>query len=174
MSGLREYLREKRRAMSAFEARLDAGEGGSKTVRVETTVEGRSGVRRIRIGDHQILSDSTARFAGYNLGPSSPKLMLGALSSCITHVFLIQAALREIPVDILRVEVTARIDSRAGRRGFKQVPIYPHDVRYEVHLSSPASDKDLKALHAAVKKSCPVYQLFLAAQPVQGVLVRQR
>ena len=44
--------------------------------------EGHSGVRRIRIRDFRVISDSPPDFAGYSLGPPSPELLLGAISGC--------------------------------------------------------------------------------------------
>ena len=44
--------------------------GGAPTVlSASVKAEGRSGVRRIRIRDFQIISDSGPDFAGYNSGP---------------------------------------------------------------------------------------------------------
>lgn len=96
----------------------------------------------VSVRDFQILSDSGPELAGYTLGPSSPELQLGVLSSCISHIFLIQAALRNVPLDELSVDVTAQIDPRTNKPGFENIPTYPHNIAYTVHLTSSASEDE--------------------------------
>jgi hypothetical protein len=71
MSSLNEYLEQKRAALA--ERRKGATDDSaivSRSIRVKA--EGRSGVRRIRIRDFQIVSDSPPDFAGYDLGRARP------------------------------------------------------------------------------------------------------
>lgn len=86
MSDLKEYLAQKRDAV--LRRRAHARSEGAHPLRLQAQAqaEGRSGVRRIRIRGFQVISDSLPDFAGYDLGPSSPELLLGALSSCLTHL----------------------------------------------------------------------------------------
>lgn len=60
-----------------------------------------------------------------------------------TNWFTIQAADREAPLDALSVEVTGHVDYRAGREGFEEIPVYPHNLAYTVPIDSPASDDEL-------------------------------
>jgi uncharacterized OsmC-like protein len=166
---LNEFLVEKRQALLQRQQVIPTG---PNILRASTRAEGRSGVRRIRIRDFQIISDSGPDFAGYNLGPSSPELQLGVLSSCITHVFLIQAAQLQVPLDSLEVEIQGEMDGRAGKPGFENVPIWPHNITYTVHLSSSASDEELAQLHAAVERSCPILNLLINPQQINGSVVR--
>ena len=167
MSNLREYLLQKRAAL--LEGREKAAtEDGPHRLLAKVTAEGRSGVRRIRIREHQILSDSDPHFAGYNFGPGSPELLLGALGSCLTHIFLIQAADRQVPLDLLEVEVRCQLEPRAGQEGFEHVPRYPHNIEYTVQLESPASADEIASLHAAVEAVCPVLNLLINPQEIKG------
>jgi uncharacterized OsmC-like protein len=166
---LNEFLEEKRQAIVQRQQIVPTG---PNVLRASTRAEGRSGVRRIRIREFQIISDSGPDFAGYNLGPSSPELQLGVLSSCITHVFLIQAAQLNVPLDSLEVEAQGELDSRAGKPGFEHVPIYPHNLSYNVHIRSSASDEELAALHEAVERSCPILNLLINPQQISGAIVR--
>ena len=79
-NNLNEYLTEKREALIQRKALAESTNPGPNTLRASTRAEGRSGVRRIRIRDFQMLSDSGPDFAGYNFGPTSPELQLGVLS----------------------------------------------------------------------------------------------
>jgi len=174
MSNLNDYLAEKRTAVRARHAQTALGESQPARLAAKVSAEGRSGVRRIRIRDHQIISDSPYNFAGYDLGPSSPELQLGVLGSCVTHIFLIQAADREVPIDSLEVEISGQIDPRAGKPGHEHIPVWPHDLAYTVHLSSPASTEEIDALFEAVERSCPILNLLRQPQQVRGVVKHTR
>ncbi|AQZ61349.1 unnamed protein product [[Actinomadura] parvosata subsp. kistnae] len=168
MTTLREYLSHKRAALLA---RREAPATGPVPLRARVTAEGRSGIRRIRIRDFQLISDSGPDFAGYDLGPTSPELQTGVLGSCVTHIFLIKAAELDVPLDSLEVDVHAEYDPRAqGPDG--DVPVHPYGFRYEVRIASPASDEELKALQAEVERVCPILNLIRNPQPVTGTLVR--
>lgn len=172
MSHLNEYLAEKRAAVLARSAAVAAGTAQPAHLKAHVRAEGRSGVRRLRIREHQVISDSPPDFAGFNLGPSSPELQLGVLGTCVTHIFEIQAALLQVPLERLEVDVRGRIDPRAGTPGHESTPIWPHDIRYEVQVASPASDEELATLFDAVERNCPILNLLRNPQQIQGTLVR--
>ena len=121
MTTLAEYLTHKHDAFRALRSRALSPGYAPVALRAHVTAEGRSGVRRIRLRDHQVLADSPRDFVGYDLGPSSPELALGALGSCLTHSYLIQAAAQGVALDRLEVEVTGQIDQRAGEAGYEAV-----------------------------------------------------
>lgn len=79
MSDLLEYLAQKRGALVARTKSITSGSLAAQSLRASVTAEGRSGVRRIRIRDFQVLTDSPPDFAGYDLGPSS---RLSCSSAC--------------------------------------------------------------------------------------------
>lgn len=168
MADLNEYLAQKRQALTERSARIEAGELGAVPLSARVTAEGRSGIRRIRIRDFQVLTDSPPDFAGYDLGPSSPELQLGILGSCLNHSYLIQAALLGIEIESLEVEVSGRIDARAGRPGFEAVPVNPHEISYVVRIISSAGRDDIARLEAQVERSCPILNLLKKPQTLHG------
>jgi uncharacterized OsmC-like protein len=168
MSHLNDYLAEKRVAVLARHAAVEAGTAQPAQLRATVTAEGRSGVRRLRIRDHQVISDSPPDFAGYNLGPSSPELQLGVLGTCVTHIFLIQAAERQVPLESLEVEVTGVIDPRGGKPGHEHTPIWPHQIGYTVHIDSAASQGEIDALFEAVERNCPILNLLRNPQSIRA------
>lgn len=168
MSHLNEYLSEKRAAVLARSAAIAAGTAQAARLKASVRAEGRSGVRRLRIREHQVISDSPPDFAGYNLGPSSPELQLGVLGTCVTHIFLIQAAERQVPLESLEVEVTGVIDPRGGRPGHEATPIWPHDIGYTVHIDSSASRAEIDALFEAVERTCPILNLLRNPQSIRA------
>lgn len=170
MSDLNGYLAHKRTALQARNARIDSGEIGIGTLKASVSAEGRSGVRRVRIRDHQVLVDNGVDFAGYDLGASAQELVLGALGACVTHVFLIQAAAAEVPLDAVHVEVSAKVDPRASREGHAGIPVAPYDLGYVIHVESPASRETVEALLEKVERVCPILSLLQNPQSVKAVL----
>jgi uncharacterized OsmC-like protein len=171
LPGLRDYLREKAGALAVHREKRIRDGGAPHTLTATVSARGRSGVRRIRIREFQLLSDSPPDFAGYNLSPASPELQLGVLASCLTHVFLIQAAEHRVPLDALETGVTAKIDPRAGRPGFEDAPRHPTDIAYVVDLTSPAGPEAIEQLHRAVKAVCPIFNLLSREQHIEGAIV---
>ena len=168
MSHLNDYLAEKRAAVLARNAAVDAGSAQPLQLKASVKAEGRSGVRRLRIRDHQVISDSPPNFAGYDLGPSSPELQLGVLGTCVTHIFLIQAAERQVPLENLEGEGTGLIDPRGGKPGHESTPIWPHQIGYTVHIDSPASRAEIDALFEAVERNCPILNLLRNPQTIRA------
>lgn len=168
MTTLNEYLGQKKDALLQRRAKIRSGELAAVTLKASASAEGRSGVRRIRIRDFQVITDSPPDFAGYNLGPSSPELLLGALSSCLTHTFLIHAADQDVPLHSVQAEVSATIDPRGGSEGNEGIPVFPHEIGYLVTLVSPASADEITRLQAAVEKFCPILNLLKRGNDIRG------
>jgi uncharacterized OsmC-like protein len=168
MSGLREYLVQKRTALQALQDRAASPDYVPVALSAHVRAEGRSGVRRIRVRDFQVITDSPPDFAGYDLGPSSPELVLGALGSCLTHTWLIQAAAHDIPIDSLLVDVTGTIDARAGKTGHEHVPVYPHNIAFTVHVASPVDRNRIDTLELAVDRACPILNLLRTPQVIRA------
>jgi uncharacterized OsmC-like protein len=184
--GLREYLKYKRAAVlwrenrwtaavrpdSAARATLQA-ERSPRLDRLHVEIDPASGVRRLHVRHFNLLHDNPPYLAGQDLGPSALEHQLGVLTSCITHITEIQAASRQVVLDTLAVSAEAVYDPRAGRPGFENVPPYPHHIRYTVHIRSPHPYEDIVALRDAVEAVCPIYNLLLAEQRIEGRIVRE-
>lgn len=170
MSTLNDYLAQKRIAYQAIKARAAAPDAGPRPLQASVTAEGRSGLRRIRIRDFQVISDSGPDFAGYDLGPTSPELQLGVLGSCVTHITLIQAADLGVSLDSLSVDVTGEIDPRAGKPGFEHIPVYPQNIGYTLNIVSPAAPEAIARLHEAVERTCPILNLLRHPQTVRSTV----
>lgn len=168
MSDLADYLEEKREKLLARQKQVAAGVLGRVSLAARVTAEGRSGIRRIRIRDHQVVTDSPPDFAGYDLGPSSPELQLGILGSCLNHSVLIQAAALGIDVSALDVEVSGTIDARAGHPDHPDIPVQPHDIAFAVHIETAADDAALRTLQANVERLCPILNLLRKPQEISG------
>ncbi|OPH58908.1 osmotically inducible protein OsmC [Paenibacillus ferrarius] len=175
MSGLVEYLAQKKKAILARKSRLEQEERiASQQLKAKVQVAGRSGIREIRIRDYQIISDSGEDFAGFNLGPGSPELQLGVLGSCLSHITLIQAAERGVELHAIEVEVTGEMHPFAGRPGYEHIPVYLHNIGYTLQLTSPAANEDIAALHQAVELACPILNLLQHPQVVNSRVIHNK
>ena len=95
-------------------------------------------------------------------------VQLGVLGSCLTHSYEIQAALLQIPLQSLEVELSALIDPRAGSPGHEGTPVYPHDISFTVHIVADVSDQKIQELRANVERSCPILNLLKNPQSLAG------
>ncbi|MGV9800107.1 OsmC family protein [Mycobacterium sp. NPDC003449] len=165
-STLRDYLPYKRAARTRLVQKIQAGVVEPLQITASVEVAQASGVRRIRIRDHQVLSDSSLDYAGFDLGPTSPELQLGVLGSCVAHTVLIHASTRSIPLDAVQVDVSATLDPRGGVDGFEEAPRQPTGLHYTVRVSSPAPSGEIERLLAHVDDVCPVLNLLRAPTQV--------
>lgn len=168
MSNLREYLVQKREALLAKRAAAATRTPDPLQISALVRAEGRSGIRRIRIRDYQIITDSPADFAGYGLGPTAPELQLGVLGSCLAHSFLIQAAEHQTPIDALEIDVAGEIDARAGQPGYPEITVHPRQIRYTLRVESPASAEEIATLQAAMENACPILSLLRNPHEISG------
>lgn len=155
---LRQHLVARRQALAAHPS------PAPETLRAQVTAESRSGVRRLRIGEFQHLSDSDRDFAGYGLGAGSWDSAVAVLASAIADAFATQAALRGVPIDHLDVVVASYPDDPAVAR--TRTVSYPRNLTYEAHIDSPAGDAELEALRQAVERASPVFNLIAESQPL--------
>lgn len=172
MSPLTAYLKDKAVALKKRKEAIEAEKPAAKQLSASVTAEGRSGIRRVRIRDFQVVTDAPPDLAGYNLGPSAPELLLGSLGSCLVHTLMIQAAWLDIPIDSADAIVTGNFDARTGHPAFPDFPSLLANVAYVLRVSSPAPEHQLLKLHELVSKFCPILNLIRGGQAVPGSLER--
>ena len=172
LAGLREYLQGKRQATLASkkkfeELRKQWEAEQSRPQRERKEAVGpvvrvlNNGVRELTVnGKYLILHDNPQYLGGSNTGMTSRENLLGVLATCITHIAEGQAASLNVALDSLALSVEAQWDPRAGRPGFEQVPDYPTNIHYTLHVKSPETPKRIEELLEAVEKTCPMYNLF--------------
>jgi uncharacterized OsmC-like protein len=165
-SGLQKYLANKRAAMAAAADRFGSGDAARETIAAECSAGDLTGVRRVRIRDFQLISDSGPAFGGFSLGPSSPELLLGILASCLTHTYLIGAATLGIPLDNVHVRFEAENNDAAFLGLETTDPPYPTGIRGSVRIGSPAQPEELAVLHEFAAASCPLTKLVREPIPV--------
>lgn len=178
--GLRDFLVEKRAAILRRQERArqprpeQTQPAEAPGLRAHASVEPHTGLRQVVTGDGQFrfLHDSSANLVGYGLAPTVEQHQLGVLGTCLTHIFEIQAATRQVVLDSLEVRLEADLSPRVGS-GDAAPPRYSN-VRYTVHVESPASPEEITGLRDAVEASCPLYNLLKDEQTIQGEVARGR
>ncbi len=159
-ASLQPYLVAKRAAIQAASAQP----GKPLEIKAKITAESRSGVRRLRIGNFQALSDSDRSYAGYNLGPGSWDSLVGTLSSAVADEYLVQAAVKGIPLDSLDVVFTSRPEDPEVAKTRKVR--YPRNLGYVAYIESPATDAQLEDLRHTVEQTSSALHLVIEAQPL--------
>jgi len=144
---------------------------GEPPLRAHIKVEGGSGIRHIRTdaSNFQIIHDSPRYLAGHNLGPVAEEHILGVMITCLTHIYEIQAANRQVPIDVLELEVEGTLSSHIGASG---TPPRYSGISYKVHIGSPASKETIDELQKAVEAACPIYNMLKNSQEIKGSIVR--
>jgi hypothetical protein len=172
--GLRDFLVEKRAALQRRDQQATSGTRTAPPLRAHVRVEGGTGLRHIRTGpsNFQILHDNPRDLAGFDLGPSVEEHQLGVMGTCLTHIFEIQAAQRQVVLDALEIAVEGTLTPRSLDPAAP--PPRLRDVRYTVSITSPASAREIDELRQAVEAVCPIYNLLKDPQTITGRIVRTR
>lgn len=174
--GLRDFITEEKRP--AVRARQVKPGGKAKPAEPETLVarahvEPRTGLRRVFLGKdgyHQQLHDSAPGLLGYGLATTVEEHLLGVTGTCLTHIFEVQAASRNVLLDSLELTVDGQVSPRFGSN--VRSPARYSDIRYKVRIESPASEQEIDALRQSVEATCPLYNLVKDEQKLEGSIVR--
>lgn len=178
--GLRDFLVEKRQAILARQQRraeatarpqAAATQGG---LRAHAQVEPNTGIRNTRTGtrNFQIVHDGGKALPGYGIAPTAEEHQIGVLGTCLTHIFEIEAAKAQVPLDSLEVRTQATLTPRVA--GGAASPPRFRDISYSVHIESPATRAQIETLRNAVEGACPIYNLLKDSQDIEGRVVRGR
>ncbi len=158
--GLREYIRQKGQAMRAAAAAKPDAEDWHEVVSATCVADDATGVRKLRMRDWQLIGDSGPDFGGWGLGPSSPELLCGVISTCLTHTYLIAAAWLEIPVDRVEVSVTSANNDAHLLEIVSDDPPVPFNLEARISLdANVATPEQLATLHAYAAERCPLSNL---------------
>jgi uncharacterized OsmC-like protein len=107
--------------------------------------------------------------AGRNLGPVPEEDILGRMITCLTHIYEIQAAKKQVVLDTLELTVEGTLTTGLGNT--TQPPLYK-DISYNVTIGSPESREKIEELQKDVEATCPIYNMLKDGQPVKGTIVR--
>lgn len=153
------HLLQKGRSMREAALQRPRQEDWDETIEARCIADDITGVRKLSIRDWNYLGDGGPAIGGFDLGPSSPELLLGVISTCLTHTILCLAAMRDLPLESVDVRVRAR-NNDAGFFGVpSDRPRPPHRIEVSVALDAPTlSEQERAAFIAEAEATCPVVE----------------
>ncbi|MFH5833050.1 OsmC family protein [Halalkalibaculum sp. DA3122] len=103
---------------------------------------------------------------GNDAGPGPGILERGALGSCLAIGYSQRAAVLEIPIDKIEVDVESELDAR-GMLYIDDRPPGFRSLRYKVYIESPAPEEEIMQLIEDTDRHSPVLDDFKRALPVE-------
>jgi organic hydroperoxide reductase OsmC/OhrA len=165
--GLADHLRQKGAAMRAAAQRKPAAADWQEDIAAHCTADDVTGVRKLTIQDFHLLGDGGPDIGGFGLGPTSPELLLGVMSTCLTHTILCLAAWEDIALDQVDVDVRATNNDANFFGVGADTPWTPQDIAVDIHLASTTTAADiLRDLARRAEEICPIMRLLRSPTPV--------
>lgn len=142
---------------------------GKRTVKLRSTWQ-RGAKALVEIGAQEILGkaatpptrrffvtmDAPAGLGGVDAAPTAAESVLAALAGCLTSGIAANAALFNVPIEALSVEMEADIDFRGVLGHDKSVRNGFTDIRYTVSIQSPASEEQVRRCKETIDRKSPV------------------
>ena len=120
----------------------------------------------IEEGPWKIIADMSERWGGGSAGPNPGVLGRGALGSCLAMNIVTWAAVEEIEVRSIRIQVEADYDARGISRPQDFAPGY-EQVRLQVLIESPAAEAEVRRLMTFVEQATAYIDTFRRPMDVQ-------
>jgi uncharacterized OsmC-like protein len=103
-----------------------------------------------------VTMDAPPGLGGVDAAPTAAESLVAALAGCLTSGIAANAALFDVPVDGIAIEMEADIDfrgllghDRSVRNGFS-------DIRYTVTIQSPADEERVRRCKETIDRKSPV------------------
>jgi uncharacterized OsmC-like protein len=103
-----------------------------------------------------VTADSPPALGGVDAGPSAPEMLLAALAHCVTAGIATNAALFDVPIDALDIEMDGTIDLRGVFGHDKSVRNGFTDISYTVTIQSPAPEEKVRRCKETIDRKSPV------------------
>jgi uncharacterized OsmC-like protein len=142
---------------------------GKRTVKIRSTWQ--RGVKAlVEIGRQEVEGQAavppTRRFfltmdgppglGGVDGAPTAAETLVAALAGCLTSGIAANAALFDVPIDAIGIEMEADIDFRGLLGHDKSVRNGFSDIRYTVTIQSPASEAQVRRCKETIDRKSPV------------------
>lgn len=157
---LSEHLKHKGVAMKAAAQRRPTVTDWQESISAECVADDLTGVRKLRIREFNFVSDGGPEIGGWDLGPTSPELLCGVGSTCLTYTYLCIAAMRELSLEKVSVRVTAENNDAHFFDVPSDVPIVPHELTAHVSIESQSLNAaEIDAFIHEGEQRCPIASL---------------
>ena len=142
---------------------------GKRTVKLRSTWK--RGVKAlIEIGAQEVLGkpatpptrrffvamDAPAGLGGVDAGPTAAESLVAALAGCLTSGIAANAALFDVPIAGIAIDIEADIDFRGLFGHDKSVRNGFSDIRYTVTIQSPAPEEKVRRCKETIDRKSPV------------------
>jgi uncharacterized OsmC-like protein len=142
---------------------------GKRTVKLRSTWQ--RGVKAlIEIGAQEVLGkaatpptrrffvamDAPAGLGGVDAGPTAAESLVAALAGCLTSGIAANAALFDVPIAGIDIDMEADIDFRGLLGHDKSVRNGFSDIRYTVTIQSPAPEEKVRRCKETIDRKSPV------------------
>lgn len=165
------HLVQKREAMRAEALARPTAASWDEVIEARCVADDITGARKWRIREWNYVGDGGPGIGGYELGPSSPELLCGVISTCLTHTILCLAAMRGLSLDRVDVHVSAKNNDAGFFHVESDRPTTPHDIMVTVDLEAPTlTESERDAFVTEAQNTCPV--LIALRNPTEITVVR--
>jgi len=121
-----------------------------------------------KIRDHLLLSDYPEPAGGTNKAPNPMEILLAALGSCISGVYVDFAAVMDIKLDAIRVELEGSIDLRGLFNVDPDVSPGFKGISYTVTIKTSEPKEKMDELISLAESHCPVSDSLIRAVGMEG------
>ena len=157
---LRQHLKERKTALEAWNA-VPAADLQPVTLTANVTAKNRAGYRELRVREFHYIGDCHNGHGGHDAGVETQTTAAAVFASDLADGFIDQAALLDVPIDSLTIEIHGQPDKVPTQR----VP-YNRNFLYTVYVDSPASDEQLERLVLLAEARSSVVNLIKQAVTV--------
>jgi uncharacterized OsmC-like protein len=103
-----------------------------------------------------ITVDDPPELGGGDHAPFPPELLLAALAGCVTNATATNAALFDVPIDGIEMELEARMDARGMLGHDKSVRNGITDIDYTITIQSPAPEDKVRRCKETIDRKSAI------------------
>ena len=100
--------------------------------------------------------DEPPYLGGVDAQPDPVETLLAALAGCVTSGIATNAAMFDVPIDAIDIDMEADVDFRGLLGHDKTVRNGVTDIRYTVTIQSPASEDQVRRCKETIDRKSPV------------------
>jgi len=121
-----------------------------------------------QIRNFSLQIDEPEQLGGTDEGPNPVELVLAAFGTCQEIIYSAYAAVLNIPLNSINVDVRGTLNLKGFFGLDEKVPAGFEEISYTTSIDSPASSEQLEQLSNIVEKHCPVLDILTRKIPVNG------
>lgn len=103
-----------------------------------------------------IMVDEPEMLGGVDGAPFPPEVLLAALAGCVTNATATNAAMFDVPIDGIEMELEAHLDARGFLGHDKSVRNGITDINYTITIQSPAPEDKVRRCKETIDRKSAV------------------